>query len=47
MKKHSFLPLLLVAPLLVGCGEVKEPKFASEGSEVDYEKFGEIGRAHV
>ena len=40
MKKLNFLPLLLVAPLLVGCGSgVKAPKFADKGEEVAGDKF--------
>jgi hypothetical protein len=42
MKKLNFLPLLLVAPLLVGCGNgVKAPKFANKGEEVSTDKFGD------
>ena len=40
MKKLTFLPLFLVAPLLVGCGNnVKAPKFAKVGDEVAGDKF--------
>ena len=40
MRKIKFLPLLLIAPLLVGCkGNVKSPKFAKEGDKILSEKF--------
>lgn len=39
MKKLKFLPLLLVAPLLIGCNNVKSPKFADNGEEVAGDKF--------
>lgn len=42
MKK--IIPLMLVLPLLAGCGKnvkVKAPKFADMGSELEVEKFGE------
>ena len=40
MKKLNILPLLLVAPLLTGCGgSVKAPKFADKGEEVAGDKF--------
>ncbi len=39
MKKIKFLPLLLVAPMLVGCNNVKSPKFAKEGDKILSEKF--------
>ena len=40
MKKIKFLPLLLVAPLLTGCGNnVKAPKFDKAGEEVAADKF--------
>ena len=41
MKKHSFLPLLLVVPLLSGCGAVGEPSFANNGNEVEFAQFSE------
>ena len=45
MKKvGKFLPLFLVAPLLVGCGsnkKVEKPKFADNGSSIEAEKFME------
>ena len=45
MKKvGKFLPLFLVAPLLVGCGsnkKVEKPKFADNGSSMEAEKFME------
>lgn len=40
-RKLTFLPLILVVPLLVGCGELKEPKFADFGNEVDCATFNE------
>ena len=39
MRKIKFLPLLLVAPMLVGCNNVKSPKFAKEGDLVLSDKF--------
>ncbi len=41
MKKIKFLPLFLVAPLLVGCNNVKQPKFAKEGDAVEFDKFAD------
>lgn len=42
MKATKFLPLLLIAPLLAGCGKsVKAPKFADLGSELEFAKFTE------
>jgi hypothetical protein len=42
MKKSKLLLLVLVAPLLTGCGKsVKAPKFAKEGESVSGEKFVE------
>lgn len=48
MKKSKLLILVLVAPLLTGCGsgKVKAPKFAKEGESVSGDKFVEdIGKA--
>ena len=42
MKKSKLLLLVLVTPLLTGCGSsVKAPKFAKEGNEVAGDKFVE------
>lgn len=43
MKKSKLLLLVLVAPLLTGCGKssVKAPKFAKEGDKVEFDKFVE------
>ena len=49
MKKSKLLILVLVAPLLTGCGsgKVKAPKFAKEGESVSGDKFVEdIGKAY-
>lgn len=37
----KLLTLVLVLPLLAGCGKVKEPKFANKGNKVEYETFSE------
>lgn len=40
MKKTKFLSLLVLAPLMTGCGtNVKAPKFAKKGDEVKYADF--------
>ena len=40
MKKTKFLSLLVLAPLMTGCGNnVKAPKFADYGKKISYEKF--------
>lgn len=53
MKKYNVLPLVLVLPLLVGCGQkdIKAPKFAKEGDKVEYSAFNdamnEINKEHA